>query len=103
MSPEDGIVRFSPRGCWGEHPLGFGCALTIFHRSPIVQTAVEPLFVVIDSILVNGLTGIGQVVKLFAVKAFVTKLSIESPRHSARDSRVFESLGSSARFGELGR
>ena len=39
---------------------------------------MEPLFVVIGSILTNGLTGIGEVVKPFPVEAFVPKLPIET-------------------------
>ena len=79
MSFEDGIARFSCLGCWGrKHPRGYGRALAIFRRSPIVETAVEPLFVVIGSILTNGLTGIGQVVKPLPVEAFIKKLPIAS-------------------------
>ena len=78
MSPEDGIALVCCWGCWGEHPRGSSCTFAIFRRSPIVKTAVEPLLVVIGSIPVNGLTGIGQVVKPFSVEAFITKLAIET-------------------------
>ena len=59
-------------------PPGIRLRFAIFRRSPIVETAVEPLFVVIGSIPVNGLTGVGQVVKPFSVEAFVAKFAIET-------------------------